>query len=357
MRVVFLSAARQVWGAEVSLLTLADALVDAGVPTALVCPSGGLAQRARRERFETVLTTDTPESRGEAGRVRESLDLWRTYLRSARRGDRVVVFSYYLLGLAPVFAPVLRARGVRVSLDLHDTLNSRKARWAVFGGSLFCDRVIACSAYTATQLARHPRVSHLHRPVVDTGAADGPVVRRPARPGRSRTGLRVGIVGRISPEKRHELVIDAVGRSADDVELVVRGGDDGWAGSYPADIARVGHDRLGDRFHLEGTVAPEEAMTGLDVVVVGNPEEPMGRTVLEAQDRGAIAVVPDSGGASELVDDGVTGLVYRRDDPAHLASTLERARDTGLADGMADAASRSVPRPAEYARRYRELLG
>ena len=43
MRVVFLSAARQVWGAETSLLTLARALTDAGVSTALVCPAGGLA--------------------------------------------------------------------------------------------------------------------------------------------------------------------------------------------------------------------------------------------------------------------------------------------------------------------------
>ena len=36
MRVVFISAARQVWGAEVSLLTLAEALADQGVRVALV---------------------------------------------------------------------------------------------------------------------------------------------------------------------------------------------------------------------------------------------------------------------------------------------------------------------------------
>ncbi|WP_226344578.1 glycosyltransferase family 4 protein [Agilicoccus flavus] len=430
MRVVFLSAARQVWGAEVSLLTLAQALSAGGVRTAVVCPPGELARRAPGAGVSQVRPAGV-SAEGELGRVREAWQLWSTYAKDAKAGDRLVVFSYYLLGLAPVFAPLLRRRGVRIGLDFHDTLTSRKARWAVGAGSLACDRVIACSAFTAGQLAHHPGVAHLHRPVVErttptrsaapigagvdalpTGApvavaslerdrrgteaepVGGAVAthappraphstprprpgdpgevatcserdrrpgggRAPAAEARREPGrFRVGIIGRISPEKRHELLIDAVDRLGGDADLVVRGGDDGWAGDYPTRLLRAGHDRLGQRFRMEGRVAPERAMAELDVVVVGNPAEPMGRTVLEAADRGVVAVVPDSGGASELVEEGVSGFVYRHDDPADLARVLDRVRrEPALVSDMVSVAQSRIPRPAQYARDYLRLLG
>lgn len=456
MRVVFISAARQVWGAEVSLLTLAEALTDQGVRVGLVCPDGELAERAATAGIEQVYSVRPRSDSPTQGRMRESTRLWGRYLRAARRGDVLVIFSYYLLAQAPAMRPLLRARGVRIVLDLHDDLVSRKARWAVRAGSRGVDAVIACSDFTATQLSRHPRVSYLHRPVAESprpvpadtaqsrtaqprfarsrshadsateaGAvsdtASSPASRRTAasvpagaRPGPAAAGgltwaaarhepsdgpaswpsaaaidgtdptqsahsagpaassrgpqldaergtaprpLRVGIIGRITPEKRHHMVIEAMRRVHASAELVVRGAGDGFSGDLAHEVFEAGRRLLGDRWVPEGRVAQHKAVDDLDVLVVGNPREPMGRTVLEAQSRGVVAVVPDSGGAQELVEDRVTGLVYAAEDADDLARAIDTvAADAALAAQMAQAAQVRVPRPAPYATEYLRRL-
>ncbi len=488
MRVVFISAARQVWGAEVSLLTLAEALADQGVRVALVCPEGELAQRAGGAGIEQVYSVRPRSDALTKGRMRESTRLWGRYLRAARRGDVLVIFSYYLLAQAPAMRPLLRARGVRIVLDLHDDLVSRKARWAVRAGSRGVDAVIACSDFTAAQLSRHPRISYLHRPVAEsprampadgaaesgatraqaplapprsgagsasdvdatsdatsseatspaaTSSAAAAAARRPAasvsaggRPGFAAAGgltwadasdqptsgpavgpsswplaepteasratgpsepsepsestgphpaagpaasardprtdagrgtaqrpLRVGIIGRITPEKRHHMVIEAMRRVHASAELVVRGAGDGFSGDLAHDVFEAGRRLLGDRWVPEGRVAQHKAVDDLDVLVVGNPREPMGRTVLEAQSRGVIAVVPDSGGSQELVEDRVTGLVYAAEDADDLARAIDTvAADAPLAARMAQAARVRVPRPAPYATEYLRRL-
>lgn len=174
MRVVFLSAARQVWGAEVSLLTLSRGLADAGVTQAIVCPEGELATSATAAGIEGVHPV-TPRSEAvDQGRMRESLRLWQRCLQVVRPGDTLVIFSYYLLALLPAVRPVLRRRGVHVALDLHDDFTSPKARAVLRAGSTAVDTVIACSRFTAAQLPHHPRISSLHRPV---GLSTPPEVR------------------------------------------------------------------------------------------------------------------------------------------------------------------------------------
>lgn len=366
--------------------------------------------------------------------------------------------------------PLLRARGVRIVLELHDDLVSRKARWAVRAGSRGVDAVIVCSNFTAAQLSRHPRVSYLHRPVAETPRpvpADGraePRARAQARLARSRSHadsgaeaeaasdataaaatrrpaasvsagvrpspaaaggltrveasdepsdgpaswppaaaidpthpidrtepadptdptqpahsagpaassrdpqlhvergtaqrpLRVGIIGRITPEKRHHMVIEAMRRVHASAELVVRGAGDGFSGDLAHEVFEAGQRLLGDRWVPEGRVAQHKAMDDLDVLVIGNSREPMGRTVLEAQSRGVIAVVPDSGGSQELVEDQATGLVYAAEDADDLARAIDTvAADAPLAARMAQAARVRVPRPAPYATGYLRRL-
>lgn len=355
--------------------------------------------------------------------------------------------------------PLLRARGVRIVLELHDDLVSRKARWAVRAGSRGVDAVIVCSNFTAAQLSRHPRVSYLHRPVAETprpvpadGRAEPRTARAQARLARSRSHadsgaeaeaasdataaaatrrpaasvsagvrpspaaaggltrveasdepsdgpaswpsaaaidgtdptqsahsagpaassrdpqlhvergtaqrpLRVGIIGRITPEKRHHMVIEAMRRVHASAELVVRGAGDGFSGDLAHEVFEAGQRLLGDRWVPEGRVAQHKAMDDLDVLVIGNPREPMGRTVLEAQSRGVIAVVPDSGGSQELVEDQATGLVYAAEDADDLARAIDTvAADAPLAARMAQAARVRVPRPAPYATGYLRRL-
>lgn len=350
MRVVFLSAARQVWGAEVSLLTLAEALAEQGVESALICPDGELADRARQARIGDVQRVQPHSAALTRGRPRECARLWARYLSVAQPDDVLVIFSYYLLALAPVVRPLLRRKGVRIALDLHDDLCSRKARLAVRAGSAAVDTVIACSDFTARQLRGHADVSYLHRPV----AAPPPGTAATHAPGEP---LRVGIIGRITREKRHAMVIDAMRRVRSKAVLIVRGDGDGFSGDLARYVFEMGQRALGGRWLPQGRVSPVAALSDLDVLVVGNPREPLGRTVLEAQAQGVVVVVPDAGGASELVQDHVTGLVYGHDDPQDLARVIDEvAADEAMAARMAAAARLRVPRPGPYAAEYLRRL-
>ncbi len=462
-----MSATREVWGAEVSLLTLAAALRARGVDVAVVALPGELAEHARAAGHDVYVA----DPGAETGRVMVARHLWREYAQHVRLGDRLVLFSYILTAWAPLYRRRLSARGVRIALDLHDQLESRKAFWSVRLTSEAVDTIIACSAFTAAQMGAREGVYALHRPVT-TDLADSGIDRssrsagtppgqesdlaasRSVAPGRSagtvpgleegaaehaaraisvagmrpgfspshggstgdaglpgsdpadrpaphhagsapggvpgrgaraplrrpasragtlgaaasqprvhpRTGsarpFRVGIVGRISREKRHELVIAATSLVDRDVQLVIRGSAFGEAQEYAAHVDDEGARLLGPRYVNEGRVPAAEALSGLDAVVVGNPAEPMGRTVLEAQLQGVVAVVPDTGGSCELVENEHTGLVYASDDVDDLARVLVRLIDSpDLAARIARDAVASVPHPAEYAAAYLSRLG
>lgn len=389
MRVVFMSETREVWGAEVSMLTLAEALVARSIDVAVVCPEGELAEQARAIGLQ-VYVAAVPTT---AGGVVAGRALWSTYVSNLREGDRLVLFAYVLVAWAPVFRPVLRRRGVRVALDLHDQLGTTKSYWSVKAASRAVDSIIACSAFTARQLRNHRSVHSLHRPVTAHGeprtasrrtdraasrhafgaAASEPPASTSAAPTPEASEsvvsgqvdsvdgqpqFRVGIVGRISPEKRHELLIGAVNRMGPNVHMVVRGSVFGPAADYGNQILSDGARLLGSRFVVEGRVPAEVALDNLDALVVANPAEPMGRTVLEAQLAGVVAVVPDTGGSSELVEDGVTGVKYRADDSVDLARALARIiEDPDLARRIVEAAPASVLGPDQYASRYLAYLG
>ncbi len=63
----------------------------------------------------------------------------------------------------------------------------------------------------------------------------------------------------------------------------------------------------------------------LAVVQSSIQPEPFGRTVLEAMACGLVALVPDVGGPAEVVEHGVTGLLYKVADEKGLAGAMDRA--------------------------------
>lgn len=351
-RIVFLSASSGVWGAEESLLTLAKALRKDGQEVALVCFAGPLADRWESDLGITAILSgsrDDPDS----SKLATALDLWRTYIRVAASGDALVMFTYYLVALAPVARLLLFPRRVTLVLDMHDNLGGRKGRIALQVFSSSVQRIIAVSGFTANQFGPHKsRVSVLTRPV-DQAHPGAPEHIPSAGPN---DVVRIGIVGRLTRGKGHELLLRAATRLAGDFALVVRGAGDGSTEDVESEVIASGQELLGDQFVFEGSVPRTLVMDGLDILVVANDKEPLGRTVIEAQLSGVVAVVPDAGGSSELVVDELTGCKYSSGDDESLARVLSSLiHDSGRRRAIAMRAkgrAAVTASPTTYARSY-----
>ena len=142
------------------------------------------------------------------------------------------------------------------------------------------------------------------------------VLRGVARP-------RIGYVGRLAPQKRPDVLVQAFGRMRQPASLVVVGdGPDaervrGLAAASPA----------ADRITLAGFVehsAVPAVLGSLDVLVLPSAYEEMGSVLVEAMVAGLPVVASDVGGIPEVVEDGRTGLLVPPLDVDALAAALDR---------------------------------
>jgi glycosyltransferase involved in cell wall biosynthesis len=143
----------------------------------------------------------------------------------------------------------------------------------------------------------------------------------------------IGIVARLFSWKGHTALIDAlavVRRELPGVRLVVVGDDDPRAhpggGSYRAELeAQI--CRLGLQQHVIFTglrTDIPELMAALDVFAMPTWEEPFGMVFLEAMAMKKPVVAWASGGATEIVMDGVTGFLVEPKATVALADALTR---------------------------------
>ncbi len=99
----------------------------------------------------------------------------------------------------------------------------------------------------------------------------------------------------------------------------------------------------------------ERVFAALDVFVLSSKSEGMSNTILEAMASGVPIVATNVGGAEELVDEGRTGLLVAREDPAALAGALEMiAADEVRRRGMADAARAKAENEFSLARMLKD---
>jgi glycosyltransferase involved in cell wall biosynthesis len=146
------------------------------------------------------------------------------------------------------------------------------------------------------------------------------------------------MVGRIAPQKRPDVVVDAfalVHRAQPHAELHVVGDGPGRAELE----ARVAALQLGDAVRLLGTSADVPGLLrGAACLVLGSDYEGCPLAVIEAMAAGVPVVATAVGGVPELVEDGRTGLLVPPRRPELLAAALtellgapERARALGRA--------------------------
>ncbi len=216
-------------------------------------------------------------------------------------------------------------------------------------------RVICCSAYMESELAGQFRLPEDKMRVIPNGitfseveseggtgapaagpsggpGASGPglasLAAAPGRPRRERFAQPgeeiVYFVGRLVREKGVDTLLDAfpaVLERRPSAKLVI-----GGTGPHEGHLrGRVTAGGLGDRVVFTGYV--DDVTRNLlyrwsSVAVVPSYYEPFGLTALEAMAAGAPLVVSDTGGLSETVEHGVTGLKVPPADPGELAGAI-----------------------------------
>ncbi|HET7424036.1 MAG TPA: glycosyltransferase family 4 protein [Gemmatimonadales bacterium] len=138
--------------------------------------------------------------------------------------------------------------------------------------------------------------------------------------------LVVGLFSRVAPWKGQHVAIEAMARLPGATLLVVGAplfGEVAYAEELTGLVARMG---LGDRVKLLGFREDiPSLMRAVDVVVhTSLAPEPFGRVLVEAMLMERPVIATDAGGAREIVQDGVTGLLIPPGRPDHLAEALGR---------------------------------
>jgi glycosyltransferase involved in cell wall biosynthesis len=143
----------------------------------------------------------------------------------------------------------------------------------------------------------------------------------------------VGLVGRLSPGKGHDVFVEAAIRLVREgvrARFLVVG-----ATIFPSDVGP--EEKLRQRIREAGVVNAviltgfrrdvARVMRALDVLVLASDAEPAGRVLFEAMASGTAIVATNTGGTPEIVGDGEHGLLVPPRDPAALARAIGRLLD------------------------------
>jgi glycosyltransferase involved in cell wall biosynthesis len=152
-------------------------------------------------------------------------------------------------------------------------------------------------------------------------------------------------VGRLGRQKGFDLLLSAYANSSlprDGVRLVI-GGDGPERLTLEHQRRRLGLDSLvvlPGRLSAEGVAG---GMAGAVAVVVPSRVEAFGIVALEAWRSGSPLIMTSRGGGSELVRDGIDGLLLDPTDEASLAAALDRLQaDRALAARLSSAGRKRV---------------
>ncbi len=171
-------------------------------------------------------------------------------------------------------------------------------------------------------------------------------------------GPLVLAVGGLQRRKGFEMIVDAFAAlRRPDATLVICG-----IGSERDPLERrAAACGAAPRIRFEGHVSRERVgdyFAAADVFVHAAELEAAGNVVLEALAAGAVAIVTDSGGPGEYVQDGVNGFVIPVGDTGALTARLEALlSDPALRETLSAAARERVERRHAYPRMIGEVRG
>ena len=354
LRVVVVDHVARLSGGEIALVRLLPALVPHVDVRVILGEDGPLVEQLRRRGIETEVLRLAPRLR----------DVRRETVRPTRLDPRALAYlplsvlrlSRRLRALeadlvhtnslkAAMYGGVAaRLAGVPAIWHVRDRIASdylpRAAVVLVRAASrLLPAAIVANSRTTLETLPALRGASVLYNPVVPDAVEPLTPVERPKR-----EETTIGIVGRLAPWKGQDVFLDAFAQAfgGTNVRARVIGsalfGEDAYAESLRRQAERLG---IAGQVEFRGFREDVWAeLRELDVLVHCSVwPEPFGQVVLEGMAAGVPVIAAAAGGPTELITDGVDGLLTRPGDPTELARAMRRlVDDPELRARLADAA-------------------
>jgi glycosyltransferase involved in cell wall biosynthesis len=332
VNILFVDQFSDLGGAQQCLLDLVPAVQSAGWNAVCAVPgSGRLVEKLRGRGVTVYALPDIPLPAG----PKPLLDFVRFGLRAPKLARAIshhvretAADLLYVNGprVLPAAAWVARRTGRPLLFHCHNHLAQRSAV-ALAGRSLhFCDaRVIACCRHAARPLWPYVDPGRLH--VIYNGVGQ-PVALRDARS----ANPRIGVIGRISPEKGQLEFLQAarlLARAHPDCRFLVCGAPlfgDPAAHRYFERVREAAHGLPVDFPGWQDDV--NAVLAALDLLVVPSLCEPGApRVILEAYAARVPVVAFVSGGIPEILHDGETGFLVEPPTPQALAAKLQQLLD------------------------------
>ena len=331
MRILQVSSARSFGGGERHLADLSNALAQRGHDVyAALAPSSPL--------FTEL--SDLPSQNIESVPLRNALDL-RAALKLARmaREHRAEIIHAHLARDYPLAAlAVKKSKGARLVLTRHLEYPLNRLHMMTLSS---VSRVIAVSKAVERALRAQKIFAARKIRLVSNGIDverfesvgrefDREAYRR-SLPTRAR--LLVGITGELREHKGQEDLVRAaalIKREFVDVDFLIVGDDASPDKRYRAHLERLIKELgLEGRVHLLGWLADVAPfLHAIDLFVSSSRIEPFGLAIVEAMACGAAVVATATGGAQEIIENGVTGKLV----PVNNSEALAEALRTLLKD-------------------------
>lgn len=327
-----------VYGSDRQLLESISALTGAGFRAVLVMPTDGPLTALARERGAEVEFLDFPvlrkaflSPRGLITLLLRTLAALPRCVKAIRRYGASAVYVNTLT--IPIWVVAARLARTPVTCHVHEA-NEEGNRWLRAGLAsplLLTTSVIANSHATAAATGANLPPARSRIRVVHNGVP-APATPVPAPAERAGRPAVLTVVGRLSPTKGTDLALEAVAdlaRRGYDVRADLVGSVfPGYEWFEDELRARADQPDLSGRVRFLGYVNPMwEVLAAADVVLLASRTESFGNAAVEAQLAGRPVVAPSLQGLRETVEDGVTGLLARPEDPAALADAVASLLD------------------------------
>lgn len=336
-RVLYVEPTGEIGGAEVSLLSLLQHLSH-HIPLVVVPKQGRLAARLREMRVQAYVLP-MPE-----GSRRNPLPWAWSVLCLARLCRRWHVnlvhanheFANRHAWLAARIAGVPQICHVR---NIQTTASFRGC-WLALAPVL-----IANSKATERSYIAQIRTSQRSRVIyngVDLSVLDGGRTKKETF-GFGKDQFVIAQVGRLAPEKGVHIFVEAMASVATrypHARAIVVGdaavyGSESYANEVKRSVSRLG---LTEKVVFTGFVDDIRSVYGaIDLLVQPSTCEPFGRTLVEAMAMKVPVIATNCGGAVEVVEDGVTGLLVPPGEASSLAEVIVKIienREFGIRLGL-----------------------